>query len=238
MADHPSRLSDDDLVHRVRQLVCASNEVTADLVVHLGEVDIRKLFADQAYSSMFAWCVGELGLSEKATYKRITAAGTPGGSLGWPRSCPAECCTCRALCSSAPTSPTPMSTNSSRPSAGRAASGSSSTWPIGARAPPHPRESASCRPRRDPPPPRRPHHLRPRRRQRRPPRPPPIHGDGRRCDDNRFLEFHHRSPWARHHRHRAEEIELRCRAHNQQAARLDYSADTIQARIQAREAPP
>lgn len=74
MADHPSRLSDDDLVHRVRQLVCASNEVTADLVVHLGEVDIRKLFADQAYSSMFAWCVGELGLSEKATYKRITAA--------------------------------------------------------------------------------------------------------------------------------------------------------------------
>lgn len=72
--DHPSHLSDDDLVHRVRQLVRASNEVTADLVVHLAEVDARKLFADQAYSSMFAWCVGELGLSEKATYKRIAAA--------------------------------------------------------------------------------------------------------------------------------------------------------------------
>jgi hypothetical protein len=36
--------------------------------------DARKLYLQEGYSSMFAWCVGELGFSEDATYKRTQAA--------------------------------------------------------------------------------------------------------------------------------------------------------------------
>lgn len=49
--------------------------------------------------------------------------------------------------------------------------------------------------------------------------------DGRRCGSREALEFHHAQPFARSHRHRAEEITLRCRAHNRHAAILDYGAD-------------
>ena len=62
-----------------------------------------------------------------------------------------------------------------------------------------------------------------------------VDADGHRCEETRFLEFHHRHPWARHHRHRADEIELRCRAHNQQAARVDYGAAHVEDRIRARK---
>ncbi len=46
----------------------------AELLVHLGEIDERKLYLDRAFSSMFAFCVGELGFSEDAAYNRIGVA--------------------------------------------------------------------------------------------------------------------------------------------------------------------
>ena len=49
--------------------------------------------------------------------------------------------------------------------------------------------------------------------------------DGRRCGSREALEFHHLQPFARSHRHCAEEITLRCRAHNRHAAILDYGAE-------------
>jgi hypothetical protein len=49
--------------------------------------------------------------------------------------------------------------------------------------------------------------------------------DGRRCGSRESLEFHHARPFARSRRHRAEEITLRCRAHNRYAAVLDYGAE-------------
>jgi len=48
--------------------------VEAELLVHLGEIDERKLYLDRAFSSMFAFCVGELGFSEDAAYNRIGVA--------------------------------------------------------------------------------------------------------------------------------------------------------------------
>ncbi len=47
---------------------------------------------------------------------------------------------------------------------------------------------------------------------------------GRRCDSRESLEFHHVQPFARSRRHRAEEITLRCRAHNRLAAIQDFGA--------------
>ncbi len=51
-----------------------SRGLEADLLVHLGEIDERKLYLDWAFSSMFAFCVGELGFSEDAAYNRINLA--------------------------------------------------------------------------------------------------------------------------------------------------------------------
>jgi len=46
----------------------------ADLLVHLGEIDERKLYLDRAFSSMFTFCTRELGFSEGAAYNRILVA--------------------------------------------------------------------------------------------------------------------------------------------------------------------
>ena len=67
-------LSDEDLLTRVRGLIRQGNETTSELLLHLAEVEDRKLYAAAACSSLFTWCVTELGLSEDAVYKRITAA--------------------------------------------------------------------------------------------------------------------------------------------------------------------
>jgi len=69
-----SALSNHELLATVTDLVRRSNAITAELLIHLAEVDARKLYAEQGFSSLFAWCTEELGLSEGATYKRIRAA--------------------------------------------------------------------------------------------------------------------------------------------------------------------
>lgn len=51
-----------------------------------------------------------------------------------------------------------------------------------------------------------------------------VAGDGRRCGACDALEFHHLVPFARSRRHRADEITLRCRAHNAHAATQDFGA--------------
>ena len=46
----------------------------ADLLLHLAEVDERKLYLERPFPSMFAFCVDELGFSDDAAYYRITVA--------------------------------------------------------------------------------------------------------------------------------------------------------------------
>src|SRR6266851_7440626 len=67
-------LSSSDLLSATRELVHKSRGVEAELLVHLGEIDERRLYLDRAFSSMFAFCVGELGFSEDAAYSRIHLA--------------------------------------------------------------------------------------------------------------------------------------------------------------------
>jgi hypothetical protein len=57
-------------------LVAQDRTTTAAILAHLAEVDSRRLYLPAAYPSMYAYCVGELRLSEQAAFKRIQAART------------------------------------------------------------------------------------------------------------------------------------------------------------------
>src|SRR5205823_11260187 len=70
----PSDLSDAQLLTATRDNVRRSNELNADLLVLLGEVEDRKLFAERAFASMFDFCCVELGFSEDVASNRITLA--------------------------------------------------------------------------------------------------------------------------------------------------------------------
>jgi hypothetical protein len=67
-------LSDDELLHRLLELTQQSRRVEADLIAHIGEVDHRRLYARDACSSMFSYCVEVLNLSEAESYFRIAVA--------------------------------------------------------------------------------------------------------------------------------------------------------------------
>jgi hypothetical protein len=69
-----SRLSDGELVDRVKELVGRERGATADLIAHLAEFDTRKLYLPLGYSSLFVYCTRALQLSESSTYARIQAA--------------------------------------------------------------------------------------------------------------------------------------------------------------------
>jgi hypothetical protein len=67
-------LPDNLLLQRLAELVSQSRRVEAELVAHIAEVDDRGLYASRACSSMFAYALEVLHLSEHEAYERITAA--------------------------------------------------------------------------------------------------------------------------------------------------------------------
>jgi len=68
------RLSDADLVARVKRLVARERRATALLVAHLAELDTRDLHLRAGYSSLFVYCRDALALSEHEAYNRIEVA--------------------------------------------------------------------------------------------------------------------------------------------------------------------
>jgi len=68
-----SKVSDDDLLRRLTELLTKSRRVEAELIAHIGEVDSRRLYASKA-SSMFVYSTEVLHLSEHEAYLRITVA--------------------------------------------------------------------------------------------------------------------------------------------------------------------
>ncbi|MFI5006258.1 MAG: hypothetical protein ACHQKZ_02425 [Solirubrobacterales bacterium] len=67
-------IPDDELLHRLAELMSQSRGVEADIVAHIAEVDERRLYAREAFPSMFAYCMSVLHLSEAEAYLRILAA--------------------------------------------------------------------------------------------------------------------------------------------------------------------
>jgi HNH endonuclease len=73
-ASEVARMSDDALRHQLRQLVAHDRTTTVRLLIHLGEFDSRRLYRAEGYSSMHAYCLGELKMSDDVANKRIRVA--------------------------------------------------------------------------------------------------------------------------------------------------------------------
>ena len=71
---HLRSLDDDQLVASLQGLIARSNQVSTDIIVRLAEMEARKLYLVQGYTSLYAWCVGELNLSEDVASKRLRVA--------------------------------------------------------------------------------------------------------------------------------------------------------------------
>jgi hypothetical protein len=71
LVSHAQQLGDEQLIARLKRLVAQDREVTAQLLVHFGEVDARGLYRDQAYHSMFEYAVQALHMSESEAGLRI-----------------------------------------------------------------------------------------------------------------------------------------------------------------------
>ena len=69
-----SRCTDHELIDKLRRLVAADRALNAELLMHLGEMEARGLYREQAYASMFDYSVRALRMSDAEAYLRIHAA--------------------------------------------------------------------------------------------------------------------------------------------------------------------
>jgi hypothetical protein len=67
-------LPDGELASRVRALAGREREATAELVAHLGELEVRDLHLQAGYGSLFAYCRDALALAEHEAFNRIEVA--------------------------------------------------------------------------------------------------------------------------------------------------------------------
>ena len=67
-------LSDEQLLRGVETAAAHERSATVQLIGLLAEMDRRRLYLQQGYSSLFTYCTGCLHLSEHAAYGRIEAA--------------------------------------------------------------------------------------------------------------------------------------------------------------------
>src|SRR5256885_2983601 len=67
-------MNDEDLLACTRELARKSCVVEAELLLHLGEIEARRLHSERAFPSMIAFCMKELGFSEGAACNRMFVA--------------------------------------------------------------------------------------------------------------------------------------------------------------------
>jgi hypothetical protein len=67
-------LGNSELLAGLSALVRRGNELTAQLLAHLVELEERMLHLELGFSSLFYYCVEALGMSEGAAGRRVTAA--------------------------------------------------------------------------------------------------------------------------------------------------------------------
>lgn len=73
MTDRCRRMKDVDLIAELKFLVAREKRNLAGLLIHLAEYDLRRLYRDAGYPSLFAYCVKSLGYDENTAYRLITA---------------------------------------------------------------------------------------------------------------------------------------------------------------------
>ena len=70
-----SLISDEQLISNLETLSIRENETTVEILLHLWEVEKRKLYLEAGFSSLFSYCVqGRLCYSEPAANRRICSA--------------------------------------------------------------------------------------------------------------------------------------------------------------------
>jgi hypothetical protein len=69
-----AQLSDQELLAHIHQAAHAEREATVHLIALLVELDARRLYLGEGFSSLFTYCTQALHLSEHAAYNRIEAA--------------------------------------------------------------------------------------------------------------------------------------------------------------------
>ena len=66
-------LSNSELISRTKSLVQKERETHIQVFRHLREIESRKLYFSQGFSSLFDYAVRDLGYSEGAAFRRIKA---------------------------------------------------------------------------------------------------------------------------------------------------------------------
>src|SRR3954465_15133119 len=77
MGQHDYRLKslgDDELLAGLSSIVGRRNQITAEFLAYLAELDERQLFLDLGFASLFEYCVERLGLCESTAGRHIAAA--------------------------------------------------------------------------------------------------------------------------------------------------------------------
>src|SRR6188508_1401751 len=67
-------LADDELLAGLSRIVGRRNQITAEFLAYLAEVDERQIFLDLGFASLFEFCVEKLGLCESTAGRHIAAA--------------------------------------------------------------------------------------------------------------------------------------------------------------------
>lgn len=67
-------LGDDELLAGLSKIVQRRNQITAEFLAYLAELDARQLFLALGLSSPFQYCVEALGLCESTAGRHIAAA--------------------------------------------------------------------------------------------------------------------------------------------------------------------
>ena len=81
-----TRLADGEVLKGCIAAHARERQLTAEVLAYLAEIDRRRLYLSEGYSSLFVWCVEVLGLSEQSAFKRIRVARA---SQAIPGLCPA-----------------------------------------------------------------------------------------------------------------------------------------------------
>jgi hypothetical protein len=77
MGPHENRLkslADDELLAGLSSIALRRNQITAEFLAYLAELDERQLFLDLGFASLFEYCVEKLGLCESTAGRHIAAA--------------------------------------------------------------------------------------------------------------------------------------------------------------------
>jgi len=67
-------VSDDQLLAGLSSVVGRRQQITAEFLAYLAELDERQLFLDHGFSSLFEYCLQALGLCESTAGRHIAAA--------------------------------------------------------------------------------------------------------------------------------------------------------------------